>query len=239
MKNKRQTPARPSIEEMLARSQATITRLRAERTASGQCPTCGDRGRYGARPCTCTAGQAVVQRIADCRWLLAGIPRAWQGWRLDTWPYQTTPAWPAARSYLDGWQQGQSLLIVGPSGSGKTGLALGLARAIIRQQVAAGEEQFSLSFATAAQLPARSDKDALRPHTGCDLLVLDDLEYGAVGPVSRLIYERHAQGRAVIATTSLSLAGLEEHFGAEGPRLVRRLHEMCGPHVLRLTRATR
>jgi len=221
------------------------------------CSTCGDQelpiGTY------CPGSAAVRQALASWAsygervrtyqrlWPEVGVPAAWAGWELATWPFERgSLVWQAAQHYFVNWQPGHSLLLLGPTGSGKTGLGIGLVREIMRRAVISGQPRFRARFVAVPQLLRRlregynggqPEAKVLAPYLSCDLLLLDDLglekttEWTAA-MLSALIYERHSAGRAVVVTSNYGLEELEPRFGAEGERIIRRLRELCGPYIV-------
>jgi len=195
-----------------------------------------------AAPCECRS----VRRQRRTRGVSSVIPPRYRGVSFDRPPVSDMARDPATRTvvqavreYVDALDErlaeGRGLWLSGDVGTGKTTLAMLVSSA-------AAEAGYTLAVYSLPRLLARIRRtydaetadDSYLPFferlTSVDLLHIDDL--GAekrsdwvLEQLYALIDERYVSKRAVIVTTNLDEAELEEQIGA---RTVSRLVEICG-----------
>ena len=172
----------------------------------------------------------------------AGIPRLFHSATMENIIRQGLPEaleYPRMRicSYLENIEKccdlGTGLILTGPCGTLKTTFAC----SIMLEAFAHGiEARFELVMSMLDRLVMleKSNKDeycrTMQKLYSVPLLVLDDL--GAEGhhadfvrsKLEQIIFQRHANGRALIITTNLSPAGLAKLYPG---RIMERLRERC------------
>ena len=172
----------------------------------------------------------------------AGIPRLFQSATMENIIRQGLPEsleYPRMRvcSYLENIEKccalGTGLIFTGPCGTLKTTFAC----SIMLEAFAHGiEARFELVMSMLDRLVMleKSNKDeycrTMQKLCSVPILVLDDL--GAEGhhadfvrsKLEQIIFQRHANGRALIITTNLSPAGLAKLYPG---RIMERLRERC------------
>ncbi len=196
-----------------------------------------------ARPCECR-GPRLARRRA--KGVASAIPARYRGVSFDRPPVSDmasdkgrAPVLTAVRAYADAigenLDQGHGLWLMGDVGTGKTTLAMLVSKA-------AAEAGRTVAIYSLPRLLARirrtydaeSGEDSYLQFferlTSVDLLQIDDL--GAekssdwvLEQLYALVDERYESQRAMVVTTNLDQASLEEQIG---PRTVSRLVEICG-----------
>jgi DNA replication protein DnaC len=196
-----------------------------------------------ARPCECR-GPRLARRRA--KGVASAIPARYRGVSFDRPPVSDmasdkgrAPVLTAVRAYADAigenLDQGDGLWLMGDVGTGKTTLAMLVSKA-------AAEAGRTVAIYSLPRLLARirrtydaeSGEDSYLQFferlTSVDLLQIDDL--GAekssdwvLEQLYALVDERYESQRAMVVTTNLDQASLEEQIG---PRTVSRLVEICG-----------
>ena len=150
----------------------------------------------------------------------ARIPKRFQRYRLDTHPDR------AAVTRLDDWDYKKNIIIGGDTGRGKTGLAIGLARKLLEDDVR-GVEYVSVPEMLDDMRPGSGGDDPMSRLKRRHVLILDDL--GSAKP-SDWVYERlyvlinarYESELPTIVTTNIQPESLVE---AIGDRVVSRLQE--------------
>lgn len=202
-------------------------------------------GADDAERCRCMAERAGRRRIHRA---LRAVPEGFHSVSWERQPIVDCPIRPQLRSYVNGLgenlERGRGLWLVGASGAGKTSAA-----ALIVKEASTG---YACAIWNGQKLIDRI-KQLIRPDAPMstydfveqllelDLLVLDDL--GAVNATDyaletlyTIINDRYEHLRSLIVTTDLDVYDLEARLGTHGPRIVRRLGDMCGaplsmPHL--------
>jgi DNA replication protein DnaC len=196
-----------------------------------------------ARACECRERRIAQARMRGVRSVL---PAKYQGVSFDRPPLAEMARSPRSRAvvervrgYLDelgtNLSDGRGLWLTGDVGTGKTTLAMLVSKTAI-------EAGHSVAIYSLPRLLARirrtyddaagelSYLDYFKRLTSVDLLHIDDL--GAekrsdwvLEQLYALVDERYVSNRAMLVTTNLDVAALEEQIG---PRTVSRLVEICG-----------
>lgn len=161
-----------------------------------------------------------------------GIPKRMAEWTFDSYPRDDggAEALNVARDWLDGYLSGtrQNLLLHGDVGGGKTGLAVGIAHALIENDVGPRFavwrnllQQMQESFKSDRQITT----EALRR---CPVLILDDV--GAESPtdwrreqLATLVEARYLDGLPMVVTANYPPALLIERLGHDDPVIGRRI----------------
>jgi DNA replication protein DnaC len=228
----------------------TVVPLRPEDGGTGACPLakCDGTGWIDAEggavePCEC---RSLTRSRSRARGLASAIPARYRGVSLDRPPLSDMARQPETkavvafvREYAEDLdarlETGQGLWLSGDVGTGKTTLAMLVSSAAV-------EAGRSVAIYSLPRLLARIrrtyDADANEDSylsfferlTSVDLLHIDDL--GAekrsdwvLEQLYAIVDERYESERAMVVTTNLDEAALEEQIG---PRTVSRLVEICG-----------
>ncbi len=220
------------------------------------CPhgRCDGSGWIVADDNTASGCECRDRRIARARTLGVNsvIPARYRAVSFDAPPISnieadraTQPAVQAVREYVGAIDKrlddGEGFWLMGDVGTGKTSLAM----LISKQALAAGRTVAIYSVpALLSRIRRTYDADAgeetflrfFERLTSVDLLHLDDL--GAeratewvLEQLYAIINERYEEKRAILLTTNLDQAELEEQIGA---RSISRLVEICGHWILPL-----
>ena len=233
---------------MAPRAAAGNRRLAAAESTDRACPfgACDGSGwilgpEDVARPCECRERRRTRARS---RGVASVIPAKYRGLGFDRPPITDLDSTVvgAVRTFVDeldeNLESGRGLWLMGDVGTGKTSLAMLVSKAAL-------ELGRSVAIYSLPRLLARIrrtyDADAgeqsylefFERLTAVDLLHIDDL--GAekrsdwvLEQLYALVDERYESQRAVLVTTNLDQAELEEQIGA---RTVSRLVEICGDPV--------
>jgi DNA replication protein DnaC len=228
----------------------TVVPLRSADGSSGACPLakCDGTGWIDAEggavePCEC---RSMTRSRSRARGLASAIPARYRGVSFDRPPVSDMARQPETRAvvafvrdYVDNLEarldEGNGLWLSGDVGTGKTTLAMLVSSAAV-------EAGRSVAIYSLPRLLARIrrtyDADATEDSylsfferlTSVDLLHIDDL--GAekrsdwvLEQLYAIVDERYEAERAMVVTTNLDEAALEEQIG---PRTVSRLVEICG-----------
>lgn len=134
--------------------------------------------------------------------------------------------------------QTKGLWFYGPPGTGKTSLAVAAMLTLSRRGYRCGYWRFStllkrIRATSFGEFADQTDDQWDAELTALDVLVLDDIGAEKSGQwgeqqLCDMLSDREEHGRPVIATTNLEEAVLQERFG---PRIVSRLHGVCGPPI--------
>jgi DNA replication protein DnaC len=242
-------PARRRDAARAARG-GTVVPLRPDDRSSGACPLakCDGTGWIDAEggavePCEC---RSLTRNRSRARGLASTIPARYRGVSFDRPPVSDMARQPETkavvayvRDYVDNLgarlDAGTGLWLSGDVGTGKTTLAMLVSSAAV-------EAGRSVAIYSLPRLLARIrrtyDADATEDSflsfferlTSVDLLHIDDL--GAekrsdwvLEQLYAIVDERYESERAMVVTTNLDEAALEEQIG---PRTVSRLVEICG-----------
>ena len=225
------------------------------------CPLCAGSGwrvvpdapERGVTRCDCQ-----LRARADAMFAAARIPKRYEHCELSNYEFegsqlQLAPARMAACRFVEEYPVDKTgLLLVGTIGTGKTHLAVGIAKALIREKGIACLfydyrellKEIQNSYNASVQT---TELALLKPVFDAEVLVLDEL--GAVRPsewvwdtVSLILNTRYNDNRTTIITTNFSdepaaavtrslspaRAARDETLGDRiGERMRSRLHEMC------------
>jgi DNA replication protein DnaC len=196
-----------------------------------------------ARPCECRE-QRLARRRA--RGVASAIPRKYRTVSLDAPPISDmsrdpsrAPVYKAVKSYVESigerLDEGEGMWLMGDVGTGKTSLAMLVSKAAVEagRTVAIYSLPRLLSRIRRtydAEAGEQSYLEFFERLTEVDLLHVDDL--GAekrsdwvLEQLYAIVNERYESQRAMVVTTNLDQAALEEQIG---PRTVSRLVEICG-----------
>ncbi|SRR5579884_3210282 len=199
-----------------------------------------DEATNTAFDCRCRAEQIQVRRY---RQSVNEIPRRYRDVALERRPICEFPAQAlgALKGYLaelpERIDAGQGLWFYGPPGGGKT-----CAAALIAMHVKGTSalwpgqrllERIKHTFREDAQISTWEFTERL---IELDLLIIDDLAATnptpwALEQLYVIIDERYRNLAPVVITTDQTVDELEQHLGDHGPRLIRRLGEMCGAPI--------
>ena len=197
------------------------------KTAAGVCPLCEGTGwkPVAARPSAPKDGRVTrcdcqLRARSERLLALARIPKRYDHCELSTFEYENQPmctrsAYSAARRFVDEYPIVKTgLLFVGDAGRGKTHLAVGVAKALIREKgiecvfydYAELLKQIQDSYNPSVQT---TELDLLRPLFKAEVLVLDDL--GSVRPtewrwdtVRLILNTRYNESLTTIITTNFA-----------------------------------
>ncbi|MBI3478329.1 MAG: ATP-binding protein [Acidobacteria bacterium] len=225
------------------------------------CPKCAGSGwkvvpddpEHGVTRCDCQ-----LRARADAMVSAARIPKRYEHCELSNFEFEGSqlhlaPARMAACRFVEEYPVDKTgLMLVGTIGTGKTHLAVGIAKALIREKGIACLfydyrellKEIQNSYNASVQT---TELALLRPVFEAEVLILDEL--GAVRPtewvwdtVSLILNTRYNDNRTTIITTNFSddpaaavartlspaRANRDETLGDRiGERMRSRLHEMC------------
>jgi DNA replication protein DnaC len=231
------------------------------KAATEVCPLCAGSGwkaapdapERGVTRCDCQ-----LRAYADAMFAAARIPKRYQHCDLSNYEFEGSqlhlaPARMAACRFVEEYPVDKTgLLLVGTIGTGKTHLAVGIAKALIREKgipclfydYRELLKEIQNSYNASVQA---TELGLLRPVFDAEVLVLDEL--GAVRPsewvwdtVSLILNTRYNDNRTTIITTNFAdepaaavarslspaRATRDETLGDRiGERMRSRLHEMC------------
>ena len=231
------------------------------KAATEVCPLCAGSGwrvvpdapERGVTRCDCQ-----LRARADAMFAAARIPKRYQHCELSNYEFEGSqlhlaPARMAACRFVEEYPVDKTgLLLVGTIGTGKTHLAVGIAKALIREKgipclfydYRELLKEIQNSYNASVQT---TELALLKPVFDAEILVLDEL--GAVRPsewvwdtVSLILNTRYNDNRTTIITTNFSdepaaavarslspaRAARDETLGDRiGERMRSRLHEMC------------
>jgi DNA replication protein DnaC len=231
------------------------------KTATEVCPLCAGSGwkvvpdapERGVTPCDCQLRARADAMVASAR-----IPKRYEHCELSNFEIEGSqlhlaPARMAACRFVEEYPVDKTgLMLVGTIGTGKTHLAVGIAKALVREKGIACLfydyrellKEIQNSYNSSVQT---TELGLLRPVFDAEVLVLDEL--GAVRPsewvwdtVSLILNTRYNDNRTTIITTNFSdepgaavarslspsRAARDETLGDRiGERMRSRLHEMC------------
>jgi DNA replication protein DnaC len=196
-----------------------------------------------ARPCECRERRMARRRA---RGVASAIPRKYRTVSFDAPPIsdmsrdpRRAPVFNAVKGYVETiderLDEGEGLWLMGDVGTGKTSLAMLVSKAAVEagRTVAIYSLPRLLSRIRRtydAEAREQSYLEFFERLTEVDLLHIDDL--GAekrsdwvLEQLYAIVNERYESQRAVVVTTNLDQAALEEQIG---PRTVSRLVEICG-----------
>lgn len=236
--------------------------LKEMKAAAEVCPLCAGSGwkpvpgaaENGVARCDCQLRARAEAMIAAAR-----IPKRYEHCELSNFEFEgpqllLAPARMAACRFVEEYPVDKTgLLLVGTIGTGKTHLAVGIAKALIREKGIGCVfydyrellKQIQNSYNPSEQT---TELGLLRPVFEAEVLVLDEL--GAVKPtewvwdtVSLILNARYNDNRTTIITTNFAdepagkvagslsparAAARDETLGDRiGERMRSRLHEMC------------
>ncbi len=231
------------------------------KAATEVCPLCAGSGwrvvpnapERGVTRCHCQ-----LRARADAMFAAARIPKRYEHCELSNYEFEghqlnLAPARMAACRFVEEYPVDKTgLLLVGMIGTGKTHLAVGIAKALIREKGIACLfydyrellKEIQNSYNASVQT---TELGLLKPVFDAEVLVLDEL--GAVRPsewvwdtVSLILNTRYNDNRTTIITTNFAdepaaavarslspvRAARDETLGDRiGERMRSRLHEMC------------
>jgi DNA replication protein DnaC len=231
------------------------------KAATEVCPLCAGSGwkavpdapERGVTRCDCQ-----LRARADALFAAARIPKRYEHCELSNFEFEGSqlnlaPARMAACRFVEEYPVDKTgLLLVGTIGTGKTHLAVGIAKALIREKgipclfydYRELLKEIQNSYNASVQT---TELGLLKPVFDAEVLVLDEL--GAVRPsewvwdtVSLILNTRYNDNRTTIITTNFSdepaaavartlspaRAARDETLGDRiGERMRSRLHEMC------------
>jgi DNA replication protein DnaC len=224
------------------------------------CPFCAGSGwktvagvEHGVTRCDCR-----LRARADALMAAARIPNRYEHCELSNFEFDGTrlhlaPARMVACRFVEEYPvEKTGLLLAGDSGVGKTHLAIGIAKALIREKsiecvfydYAELLKQIQESYNPDVQT---TELGLLRPVFETEVLVLDDL--GSVRPtewrwdtIRLILNSRYNERRTTIITTNFAdepaskASARHETLGARiTDRMLDRLHEMCRTIVIKGT----
>jgi DNA replication protein DnaC len=221
--------------------------------ANARCPHCEGTtwvetadGR-GTVPCRCRERRQAAARTLGVRQNLEALVRAHPA-DLDRRPVTDLPA-PIRRTILfytsrleEHLRDGKGLWFYGGPGSGKSAAAVAIAKEAERQRFTTSyrsvPEHLDKLRAAYNEYTPRTREELIEKLVAVDLLVLDD--FGAertndwvLEQIYLIVNGRSERRRATIVTSNHSPDSLEAALGsAAGPRIVSRLHGMCGKPIL-------
>jgi len=231
------------------------------KAATEVCPLCAGSGwkvvpdapERGVTRCDCQ-----LRARADAMFAAARIPKRYEHCELSNYEFEESqlhlaPARMAACRFVEEYPVDKTgLLLVGMIGTGKTHLAVGIAKALIREKGIACLfydyrellKEIQNSYNASVQT---TELGLLKPVFDAEVLILDEL--GAVRPsewvwdtVSLILNTRYNDNRTTIITTNFAdepaaavvrslspaRAARDETLGDRiGERMRSRLHEMC------------
>jgi DNA replication protein DnaC len=231
------------------------------KAVSEVCPLCAGSGwkvvpdapERGVKRCDCQ-----LRARGDAMFVAARIPKRYEHCELSNYEFegshlQLAPARMAACRFVEEYPVDKTgLMLVGTIGTGKTHLAVGIAKALIREKGIACLfydyrellKEIQNSYNASVQT---TELALLKPVFDAEVLILDEL--GAVRPsewvwdtVSLILNTRYNDNRTTIITTNFAdepaaavsrslspaRASRDETLGDRiGERMRSRLHEMC------------
>ncbi|HYK48131.1 MAG: DNA replication protein DnaC [Acidobacteria bacterium] len=231
------------------------------KAVSEVCPLCAGSGwkvvpdapERGVKRCDCQ-----LRARSDAIFVAARIPKRYEHCELSNYEFegshlQLAPARMAACRFVEEYPVDKTgLMLVGTIGTGKTHLAVGIAKALIREKGIACLfydyrellKEIQNSYNASVQT---TELALLKPVFDAEVLILDEL--GAVRPsewvwdtVSLILNTRYNDNRTTIITTNFAdepaasvsrslspaRASRDETLGDRiGERMRSRLHEMC------------
>ena len=191
------------------------------------CPDCSDSGYVGTRMCKCMRELLITENIKS-----SGMGRLIERQSFDNFDLDRYKVKPenyermksnleAAKSFVDSFGTGKTLLLIGSTGTGKTHLSTSIAKAVI-------ERGWNVIYDSAQNIVSTFEDDKFRsgyaPHEPesnkyleCDLLILDDLgtEFTSQFTVSciyNLINTRQNKGLSTVISTNLTAAELARKY---------------------------
>lgn len=196
-----------------------------------------------ARPCECRAPRLARRRAHG---VASAIPARYRGISFDRPPVsdmardsKSAPVVRAVKAFVEGideqLDEGRGLWLMGDVGTGKTSLAMLVSKAAVEAGRTAAIYSLPRLLARIRRTyDAEAGEDSYLQFferlTSVDLLQIDDL--GAekrsdwvLEQLYAIVDSRYESQRAMVVTTNLDQASLEEQIG---PRTVSRLVEICG-----------
>lgn len=178
------------------------------------------------------------ERVADMLRRSGATPLL-LSWSLETLPKDAHRAREKARSWLEGWLEGErrNLVLYGPVGTRKTGLAWGLIRELIEAHLVPARfanwrnllAEMQRSFDVGGNKRVTTEYLQLAPVVCLDDLGAEQQTDWRRDELATLIEHRHHQRRATIFTTNYLPSALAERLGHDdiviGQRLVSRINE--------------